>query len=96
MVTGSPVVELNRAVAVAQAYGPAAGLEIVDGLREHRALRDYHLLPSVRGELLTSLGRTDEARAEYRPGGGAGHQRAGTRPAPPARRRLTAAGSSRR
>jgi len=65
VVTGSPVVELNRAVAVAQAYGPAAGLEIVDGLREHRALRDYHLLPSVRGELLTSLGRVDEARAEY-------------------------------
>ena len=65
VVTGSPVVELNRAVAVAQAYGPAAGLEIVDGLREHRALRDYHLLPSVRGELLTTLGRADEARAEY-------------------------------
>jgi len=65
VVTGSPVVELNRAVAVAQAYGPAAGLEIVDGLREHRAMRDYHLLPSVRGELLTSLGRVDEARAEY-------------------------------
>ena len=65
VVTGSPVVELNRAVAVAQAYGPAAGLEIVDGLREHRAMRDYHLLPSVRGELLTSLGRADEARAEY-------------------------------
>ena len=65
VVTGSPVVELNRAVAVAQAYGPAAGLEIVDGLREHRALRDYHLLPSVRGELLSSLGRADEARAEY-------------------------------
>jgi RNA polymerase sigma factor (sigma-70 family) len=65
VVTGSPVVELNRAVAVAQAYGPEAGLEIVDGLRESRALRDYHLLPSVRGELLSSLGRTDEARAEY-------------------------------
>ena len=65
VVTGSPVVELNRAVAVAQAYGPAAGLEIVDGLREDRALRDYHLLPSVRGELLRSLGRADEARAEY-------------------------------
>jgi len=65
VVTGSPVVELNRAVAVAQAYGPVAGLEIVDGLREHRALRDYHLLPSVRGELLTTLGRADEARAEY-------------------------------
>jgi RNA polymerase sigma factor (sigma-70 family) len=65
VVTGSPVVELNRAVAVAQAYGPEVGLEIVDGLRKHRALRDYHLLPSVRGELLSSLGRTDEARAEY-------------------------------
>jgi RNA polymerase sigma factor (sigma-70 family) len=65
VVTGSPVVELNRAVAVAQAYGPEAGLEIVDGLRDSRALRDYHLLPSVRGELLSSLGRTDEARAEY-------------------------------
>jgi RNA polymerase sigma factor (sigma-70 family) len=65
VVTGSPVVELNRAVAVAQAYGPAAGLEIVDGLRDNRALRDYHLLPSVRGELLRSLGRGDEARAEY-------------------------------
>ncbi len=65
VVTGSPVVELNRAVAVAQAYGPEAGLEIVDGLRDARALRDYHLLPSVRGELLSSLGRTDEARAEY-------------------------------
>jgi RNA polymerase sigma factor (sigma-70 family) len=65
VVTGSPVVELNRAVAVAQAYGPAAGLEIVDGLREHRALRDYHLLPSVRGELLAALGRAEEARAEY-------------------------------
>ena len=65
VVTGSPVVELNRAVAVAQAYGPAAGLEIVDGLREHRALRDYHLLPSVRGDLLASLGRHAEARAEF-------------------------------
>jgi RNA polymerase sigma-70 factor, ECF subfamily len=63
--TGSPVVELNRAVAVAQAYGPAAGLGIVDGLRDSRALRDYHLLPSVRGELLGSLGRMEEARAEY-------------------------------
>ena len=91
VVTGSPVVELNRAVAVAQAYGPAAGLEIVDGLREHRALRDYHLLPSVRGELLSSLGRADEARRRVRPGGGAGHQRAGTRPAPPPRRHLTGA-----
>ena len=63
--TGSPVVELNRAVAVAQAYGPAAGLEIADGLLDLRAMRDYHLLPSVRGELLASLGREAEARAEY-------------------------------
>jgi RNA polymerase sigma factor (sigma-70 family) len=65
VVTGSPVVELNRAVAVAQAYGPEAGLKIVDALRDAKALRDYHLLPSVRGELLSSLGRADEARAEY-------------------------------
>lgn len=59
------MVELNRAVAVAQAYGPAAGLEIADGLLDLRAMRDYHLLPSVRGELLASLGREVEARAEY-------------------------------
>jgi predicted RNA polymerase sigma factor len=63
--TGSPVVELNRAVAVAMAFGPAAGLEIVDALVEHPALRAYHLLPSVRGDLLAKLGRTDEARREF-------------------------------
>ncbi|HKP91120.1 MAG TPA: RNA polymerase sigma factor [Thermoleophilaceae bacterium] len=62
----SPVVELNRAVAVAMAFGPGAGLELVDALAGEPALRDYHLLPSVRGHLLDELGRGDEARAEYR------------------------------
>jgi RNA polymerase sigma factor (sigma-70 family) len=62
----SPVVELNRAVAVAMAFGPAAGLEIVDALRDDPALHAYHLLPSVRGDLLAKLGRTDEARAELK------------------------------
>ena len=61
----SPVVELNRAVAVSMASGPAAGLELVDTLRDDPALRDYHLLPSVRGDLLKKLGRMDEARAEF-------------------------------
>jgi predicted RNA polymerase sigma factor len=59
------VVELNRAVAVSRAYGPAAGLELVDALTDVPALRGYHLLPSVRGDLLSRLGRTDEARAEF-------------------------------
>jgi len=63
--TPSPVVELNRAVAVGMAAGPAAGLELVDELRSERALAGYHLLPSVRGDLLEKLGRLDEARAEY-------------------------------
>jgi len=62
--TGSPVVELNRAVAVAMASGPAAGLELVDELAGDPALARYHLLPSVRGELLARLGRAREARAE--------------------------------
>ncbi len=61
----SPVVELNRAVAVAMAFGPAAGLEIVDALTSEPSLANYHLLPSVRGDLLTRLGRFDEARAEF-------------------------------
>jgi len=60
----SPVVELNRAVAVAMAFGPAAGLELVDALGAEPSLREYHLLPSVRGDLLAKLGRFDEARAE--------------------------------
>ncbi|HEX9053166.1 MAG TPA: RNA polymerase sigma factor [Anaeromyxobacter sp.] len=63
-VTRSPVVELNRAVAVAMAHGPAAGLAVADALREHPALQGYQHLPSVRGELLARLGRLDEARAE--------------------------------
>jgi len=61
----SPVVELNRAVAVGMADGPAAGLEIVDALRGERALRDYQWLPSVRGDLLAKLGRHQEARMEF-------------------------------
>ncbi|OAR24378.1 RNA polymerase subunit sigma-24 [Streptomyces sp. ERV7] len=61
----SPVVELNRAVAVSMAEGPGAGLAIVDALAADPALRGYHLLPSVRGDLLERLGRTAEARAEF-------------------------------
>ncbi|MFC4503111.1 MULTISPECIES: RNA polymerase sigma factor [Streptomyces] len=61
----SPVVELNRAVAVSMAEGPAPALEIVDALAAEPALRDYHLLPSVRGDLLLRLGRTAEAAAEF-------------------------------
>ena len=63
--TPSPVVELNRAVAVSMAYGPAAGLELVDALAEEPTLRSYHLLPSVRGDLLVKLGRRREAVAEF-------------------------------
>lgn len=63
--TPSPVVELNRAVAVAMAFGPAAGLELVDSLSSEPALQNYHPLPSVRGDLLAKLGRLDEARAEF-------------------------------
>ncbi|HEX5731728.1 MAG TPA: RNA polymerase sigma factor [Blastocatellia bacterium] len=61
----SPVVELNRAVAVAMAFGPAAGLEIVEALGDEPSLKNYYLLPSVRGDLLTKLGRFYEARAEF-------------------------------
>ena len=64
-VAPSPVVELNRAVAVSMAYGPAAGLELVEALLAEPALKTYHLLPSVRGDLLARLGRLDEARAEF-------------------------------
>lgn len=62
--TGSPVVELNRAVAISMAEGPAAALPLVDELATEPALASYHLLPSVRGDLLAKLGRTEEARAE--------------------------------
>ena len=61
----SPVVELNRAVALSMAFGPAVGLELVDQLTEEPSLRSYHLLPSVRGDLLARTGRRDEARAEF-------------------------------
>lgn len=64
-VTGSPVVELNRAVAVSMAFGPAAGLDLVDALLEEPSLASYHLLPSVRGDLLAKLGRHREARDAY-------------------------------
>jgi predicted RNA polymerase sigma factor len=61
----SPVVDLNRAVAVSMARGPAAGLELVDALLTARSLEGYHLLPSVRGDLLYKLGRFGEAREEF-------------------------------
>ncbi len=64
-VAPSPVVELNRAVALSMAYGPEAGLEVVDALTPEPSLKDYHLLPSVRGDLLAKLKRFDEARAEF-------------------------------
>ena len=63
--TGSPVVELNRAVAITMAFGPEAGLELVDALADEPALRGYHHLPSVRGDLLARLGRLAEAREEF-------------------------------
>ena len=63
--TPSPIVELNRAVAYAMAFGPAAGLEIVDGLTSEPALQSYYLLPSVRGDFLAKLGRFHEARSEF-------------------------------
>jgi RNA polymerase sigma-70 factor (ECF subfamily) len=64
-VAPSPIVELNRAVALAMAFGPAAGLELVDALSSEPSLEAYHLLPSVRGDLLGKLGRFDEARIEF-------------------------------
>jgi RNA polymerase sigma factor (sigma-70 family) len=64
-VAPSPVVELNRAVAVAMAFGPQAGLDLVDTLLGEPALQNYHLLPSVRADLLTKVGRVDEARTEF-------------------------------
>jgi RNA polymerase sigma-70 factor (ECF subfamily) len=64
-VTPSPIVELNRAVAVGMALGPEAGLAIVEPLMDEPSLKNYHLLPSVRGDLLSKLGRRDEARAEF-------------------------------
>ena len=63
--TPSPIVELNRAVAHGMAFGPAAGLELVDTLTGESSLKSYHLLPSVRGDFLFKLGRIEEARAEF-------------------------------
>ena len=63
--TPSPVIELNRAVAVSMAHGPAAGLDLVESLLEEPALKGYHLLPAVRGDLLVKLGRHEEARGEF-------------------------------
>jgi predicted RNA polymerase sigma factor len=62
----SPIVELNRAVALSMAFGPAAGLTLVDALASEPALKNYHLLPSVRGDFLFKLGRFDEARAAFK------------------------------
>jgi predicted RNA polymerase sigma factor len=62
----SPIVELNRAVAVSMAFGPQAGLDLVDQIAAEPSLREYHLLPSVRGDLLMKLGRAAEAQAEFR------------------------------
>jgi RNA polymerase sigma-70 factor, ECF subfamily len=64
-VAPSPVVELNRAVAVSMAFGPAAALDIVDRLADEARLKSYYLLPSVRADLLEKLGRYDEARREF-------------------------------
>jgi RNA polymerase sigma-70 factor, ECF subfamily len=64
-VAPSPVVELNHAVAVAMAFGPQAGLDLVDALKSEPSLQEYHLLPSVRGDLLVKLGRLEEARTEF-------------------------------
>lgn len=64
-VTPSPIVELNRAVAISMAFGPAFGLQIIDRLNEEPSLKEYHLLPSVRGDLLVKLGRYAEARSEF-------------------------------
>ena len=63
-ITHSPVVDLNRAVGLGMAYGPAAGLELIDAIADDPALVGYHLLPSVRGDLLAKLGRFAEAREE--------------------------------
>ncbi|HVD60466.1 MAG TPA: DUF6596 domain-containing protein, partial [Gemmatimonadaceae bacterium] len=63
--TASPIVELNRAVAISMAYGPALGLELVDTLVAEPSLKNYHLLPAVRADFLSKLGRHEEARAEF-------------------------------
>jgi predicted RNA polymerase sigma factor len=64
-VTGSSVAELNRGIAISRAYGPAAGLAVLDPLRDRPELRGYHLLPSARGDLLAQLGQADQAREQF-------------------------------
>jgi RNA polymerase sigma-70 factor, ECF subfamily len=66
--TSGPVIELNRAVALAMAFGPSAGLAVMDAIANDPALSGYHLLPSMRGDLLAKLGRFDEARVELERG----------------------------
>ena len=80
-ITPSPIVELNRAVALAMLFGPEAGLNLVDALTAEPALKTYHLLPSVRGDLLRKLGRFDEARAEFERAASAHTKRARAPPA---------------
>jgi predicted RNA polymerase sigma factor len=63
-ISPSPIVDLNRAVALAMAFGPAAGLDVIEAIKDAPALAGYPFLPSVRGDLLQKLGRSDEARAE--------------------------------
>jgi len=65
-ISGSPIVELNRAVALGMAFGPEAGLELIDRIKDEPALQNYHLLPSVRGDLLEKAGRPEEASAEFK------------------------------
>lgn len=65
LLTPSPVIELNRAVALSMAFGPAVGLQLADSLLDEPSMKQYHLLPSVRGDLLLKLGRREEARAEF-------------------------------
>ena len=83
----SPIIELNRAVAVGMAEGPAAALAIVDGLAGEPALKNYHLLESVRGDLLCKLGRFAEARAAFEIAARLAGQQARTRTVETARRR---------
>ena len=83
----SPIIELNRAVAVGMAEGPAAALAIVDGLADEPALKNYHLLESVRGDLLCKLGRFAEARAAFEIAARLGGQQARTGIVETARRR---------
>ena len=90
----SPVVELNRAVAVSMAFGPAAGLALVDALMSEPSLTGYHLLPSVRGDLLMKLGRKEEARAEFERAAALTEERARADPAR-ARHRLHAGSGQR-